>query len=258
MIIVFDIGGTNMRVAGSADDQTLQEVMVFPTPQDYAAGLDLLCEQIQAAAGDEKITAIAGGVPALLSSDKTVIAGAANLPDWSGKTLAADLQQRLGCRVALENDAVIGGIGEAVYGAGKNVNSVAYITIGTGIGGALIINKQPAETGYSFDPGHHIIDVNGPPCPSDGGKGHWESYIRREDFPQYLAIGLYNTTLFWPADVIILGGGVSAKSRWDLQQIAADIQNLANNGAVIPQLHLAAAGDSSGLLGALHLAKQII
>ena len=67
MVIVFDIGGTNMRVASSADSKQLQKIVKAPTPKNYSEGLVLLVEHIKVLSEGQTITVIAGGVPGSLN-----------------------------------------------------------------------------------------------------------------------------------------------------------------------------------------------
>ena len=253
MRIVFDIGGTKMRIAKSVSGNSLTESVVLPTPPAYSKGLEQLVREIKALAGSDAIQSIAGGVPAVLNEDKTVIVNAANLSDWSGKTFAADLVSEFKCPVKLENDAALGALGEASAGAGKDFKTVTYIAIGTGIGGAWVIDKKLSNSEHSFEPGHHIIDPEGLVCPGDGKKGHWEAYINEPDFLTYLVTGLHNTLLYWPADVVVLGGGVTLHSNWNIKEIQSKLEELLSGSDTNPEIKIAELGDDAGLYGSLLL-----
>ncbi len=263
MTIVFDIGGTKMRVASSTDGKNLDNITISPTPQNYNSGLELLCEQIEKSANNQVITTIAGGVPGVLNTNKSGLVRIANLPDWSGKSLVKNLKDHFNCPVFLENDAVLGGLAEAVLGAGQGLNSITYITIGTGIGGVWIVNQKPAKENTTFEPGHNIINPNGPICVADKTAGHWEAYLRlpgeqgiSPDFLPTLATGISETLRRWPADLLILGGGVSLHANWDLVQLRNNVASLLPNKIKMPQIKIAKLKDNAGLFGALLLAKQ--
>jgi glucokinase len=98
------------------------------------------------------------------------------LPRWSGQSLVDDLAREFRVPVALENDADAAALGEAGWGAGKNISRLIYVTIGTGIGGGIILDGQlyRGVEGAHPEIGHQVIDVAGPPC-SCGLRGCLES-----------------------------------------------------------------------------------
>ena len=253
MYIVFDIGGTNLRLASSTDGKTIDGKVIFPTPQNFEEAIKLLELEISKLNEGQPITAIAGGIPAVLNKDKTEIINVANLPNWSGKNLVTKLAKMFNCPVQLENDAVLGALGEANFGAGQNIANFIYITIGTGIGGAWIINGAPVSGSYSFNIGHQIIDPSGPLCKACQLPGHWEAYIKHPDFKKYLTIGLYNTLLHWPTDTIILGGGLTLNRGWDMPSLQADLQELTKRQSKNIEIKISSLGDPAGLHGALAL-----
>jgi glucokinase len=108
--------------------------------------------------------------------DKGVISNPHTLPTWENVPIVAWLTDRLGVPVALENDADAAALGEYWQGAGKNVSRLYAITVGTGIGAALIIDGQIYRglDGAHPDGGHHVVDPSGPICYC-GAHGCWES-----------------------------------------------------------------------------------
>lgn len=253
MQIVFDIGGTKLRIASSTDGQTLGPVVIFPTPQDFEEAMKLLELEIGKLANGQSITAIAGGVPAVLNADKTEIFHSANLSDWSGKPLAKRLTEIFNCPIVLENDGALGALGELHFGAGKDIKSLAYITIGTGIGGAWIQDDQLVKSTYNFDIGHQIIDPIGPLCNACQQPGHLEAYIKLPEFQKYLAMGLHNTLIHWPTENIILGGGVTLHSDWDIPKMESELRELMKNYPQQIHIKICTLGDEAGLYGALTL-----
>lgn len=255
MYIVFDIGGTKMRVASSEDGVNLTRVEIVSTPKHYERSLPQLIEEINLVSDDQTITSIVGGVPGNLNEDKTVILHAANLPDWSGKTLAADLHQNFNCPVKIENDGILAALAEASIGAGKDFKSVAYVTVGTGIGGAWVVDKKIAPYDTNFDIGHQVIDPNGPLCPGHQEPGHLEAYLKQKDFLDYLVIGLRNALQYWPSEVIILGGGVTLHNHWQLSEIKTKLQALLPPETECPEILFTKLGDEAGLYGALKISQ---
>ncbi|MBA0084172.1 MAG: ROK family protein, partial [Acidobacteria bacterium Pan2503] len=98
------------------------------------------------------------------------------LPGWKGANPVNDLAREFGVRVALENDGDAAALGEAVWGAGKGKSRLIYVTVGTGIGGGIILDGQlyrGADKGHP-EVGHHVIDASGPQC-TCGFRGCWEA-----------------------------------------------------------------------------------
>jgi len=98
------------------------------------------------------------------------------LPKWRGKSLVKDLARVFNVTVALENDADAGALGEAEWGAGKNRSRLIFVTVGTGIGGGIILEGKlyRGVEGAHPEIGHQVLDPSGPLC-SCGFRGCWES-----------------------------------------------------------------------------------
>jgi glucokinase len=98
------------------------------------------------------------------------------LPGWRGHNPVEDLARMFNLRVALENDADAAALGEAGWGAGKNKSRLIYVTVGTGIGGGIVLDGHlyRGVGGAHPELGHHVIDPRGPLC-SCGFRGCWES-----------------------------------------------------------------------------------
>src|SRR6202034_1112005 len=98
------------------------------------------------------------------------------LPGWRGRSPVQDLAEIFKVRVALENDGDAAALAEAGWGAGRNRTRLIYVTVGTGIGGGIVLDGQlyRGVDGAHPEVGHHVIDPSGPPC-SCGFRGCWES-----------------------------------------------------------------------------------
>ncbi|CAI9401021.1 N-acetyl-D-glucosamine kinase [Pleomorphomonas sp. T1.2MG-36] len=151
MAIAFDIGGTKIAAARVGADLAASEIGRVPTPiRDY----DAFCAAIAdlAGQGDEPIgISIAGVVD---PRDGRLIV--ANIPCADGKPLAADLEDRLNRRVSVLNDAKAFALAEANVGLGKGHASVLAVIIGTGVGGAFVLNGRlvMGSTGSAGEWGH--------------------------------------------------------------------------------------------------------
>ncbi len=272
MYFVFDIGGTNMRVGISSDKKTLTKTKIIPTPADFDQGIQIIKQIADEFSEGGKIMSVAGGIAGPLDKEKTCLVKSPHIPGWINKPLKTDLEKEFGCRVILENDTAMGGIGEAVKGAGAGKKVVAYIALGTGVGGKRIVEGKIQSNSFNFEPGHQIIHPDGLSC-SCGGKGHLEAYVSGSYFPtlyhqkgeeitdpqiwdeisQNLAIGLVNTVVHWTPDIMVLGGGVSKSIPLErVQEYFRQFLTIYPEPAPIVKATL---GEMAGLYGALELLK---
>jgi glucokinase len=106
-----------------------------------------------------------------------VLSFAPNLPGVIGLDVAGRLTERLGMPVLVDNDANTAAVAEHRLGAGDRVRDMVLVTLGTGIGGGLVLGGelQRGAAGFAGEPGHMVVDPNGPPCPC-GRRGCWERY----------------------------------------------------------------------------------
>ncbi|MFA3781711.1 ROK family protein [Melioribacteraceae bacterium 4301-Me] len=125
-----------------------------------------------------KIEGIGIGSPGIIITEKGIVADPPNFPGWKKVPLGKLIAEEFNKKVVVENDANAAAIGELIYGAGKKLNYFIMITLGTGVGGGIIINKKiyRGETGGAGEIGHSSIDYNGPLCKC-GSKGCIETYI---------------------------------------------------------------------------------
>lgn len=265
MYIVFDIGGTKLRLASSIDGKAIEKSESISTPQTYEAGLVSLLKLAKELSAGRPVTKMVGGVPGQLNEKKTMLAKASHLQDWVNKPLAKDLSENLNTVVELENDAALGALGEANFGAGKNYQRVIYIAIGTGYGGAWVINGQLAAGKFGFEPGHQIVNiadnteletlVSGSSLASKYGQ-QLETIPADKlwaDMEVPLCIGIYNSFLHWPSDIVVLGGGVVLNSGLSLEKLKNRLSDLLRYYPSMPLLALSKLGDQAGLHGALTL-----
>lgn len=158
--ILFDIGGTKTRVVASEDLKTLGAVESFKTPADFSEGIKKIVEAIKVVAKGKKPKALAGGIRGPLLEDKSGIQNDVVLTKWINKSVVGELQKHYNVPVYLENDTAIAGIGEAVYGAGKGLEIIAYHTVSTGVGGVKIENGEIDMASVGFEPGHQVLDID--------------------------------------------------------------------------------------------------
>src|SRR3989344_6957641 len=152
MLLVFDIGGTKIRIASSSDGENISDPIIFPTPQNFEEAIEQFKKIAFDLSNGQKIDKVAGGVRSPLDKEKSMFISNSILPSWINKPLKQQLEQNLNTEVYLENDAALVGLGEANFGAGKNKNIVAFITVSTGVGGARLVNKSIDKNALGFEP----------------------------------------------------------------------------------------------------------
>jgi predicted NBD/HSP70 family sugar kinase len=267
MYLLFDIGGTKMRLAVSEDLQSFEEPRVVPTPKNYEKGLSLFLSTAKELT-TEKIKAVSGGIAGSFDGKKRSLLGSPQLDDWVGKPFAKELEKVFPAPVYIENDAALAGLGEAHIGAGRNKAIVAYITVSTGVGGARIVNGKIDEKAVGFEPGRQIIDAGKTICPECdsmrlGGMISGNALARRfgkkpeeiddvevwDDVAKFLSYGLHNVTIFWSPEVIVLGGSVTNKI--DLEKVRKNLAETLEIFPELPELKRAELGDFGGLYGAM-------
>lgn len=171
-----DMGGTNLRAAAISEDGKMIEKISGSTPLEDgpdAAVADIVgsVRTIQshlAGSGSEAggFAGIGIGVPGFIRMETGVIAGWANNPAFNGYPMRDRLHAGLGTDVILENDANAAALGETWMGAGQGVPDLVLLTLGTGIGGGIIIGGQilHGAQGMAAELGHITVAPNGNPC----------------------------------------------------------------------------------------------
>ncbi|MBN2058449.1 MAG: ROK family protein [Candidatus Saganbacteria bacterium] len=243
MIIGIDLGGT--KIAGVLTTPSGKVLMDVQIPTEANKGKKHVIDNIKKAihtlkeSKKVKLKAIGIGAPGPILYEKGIVVEAPNLPGWHNVNLKRILEKAFRVPVFVDNDANCAALAEAWFGAGKFAKHFIYITVSTGIGGGIIIDKKLYRgiTGSAGEFGHMTIDPQGPRC-NCGSNGHLEALasgtaIKRvtgldaigahlaahqgdkaaraalKDAAHYLAIGLANLTNIFNPELIIVGGGLS-------------------------------------------------
>jgi glucokinase len=265
MYLLFDIGGSQTRLAISKDGKTISGEKKFATIQNFKEAIKVIREEVFKLTNGEKIEAAAGGIAGPFDQTRSHLLNAPHLTDWINKPIKNTFEEIFRCNVFLENDAAMAGLGEAVFGSGKNSEIVAFIGIGTGVGGSRIVSKKIDKTTIGYEPGHHIINfkdndvvyfeelVSGSGIKTMFGKNATEITDEKilDNIAQTIAFGLNNVTVFWSPEVIILGGGLIVNDKVHIEKIQYHLNNILRIYPVKPKLLKASLGDMSGLYGAL-------
>ncbi|MFC1594934.1 ROK family protein [Patescibacteria group bacterium] len=270
MYLVFDIGGTKMRIASSKDLKTFDEPKIVATPSDFDEGIEVFKNTANELCKNKKIEAIAGGAPGPMDKNRTMLTGAPNLPEWNNKPLKEKLEQVLGAKVFLENDTALVGLGEAVAGAGKNYEIVAYITISTGVNGVRVINGKIDKNAMGFEIGKQIIDFSENKMLEDliSGEAFEKKYNKKpydthdekiwDEAAKILAYGLNNTIAHWSPNIVVLGGSMMKTVGIPIEGVRSHLKEILKIFPEIPKIEKAVLEDFGGLHGSMEFLKQNI
>ena len=178
-----DIGGTSIKGAAITDKGEILDR--FSLKMDRLAEPEItygkLCDEIENFLNDKsyknEIAGIGLGVPGILDRAKGIVKSSPNMPKWINFKITDFVQKRLNLPVKIVNDASSAALGEAKFGSGKNYKNIVMITLGTGVGGGIIINGKLYDGmgGTGAQLGHSVIRFNGRQC-SCGRKGCLEAY----------------------------------------------------------------------------------
>jgi glucokinase len=182
MTIGVDLGGTNIVVglvdeAGHILEKARSKTLPERGPQVVAVEIAALCRHVMDAGGVESIRGVGVGTPGSVDREQGLVVHAYNL-GFDHVPLRSMLEIALpGIPIKLENDANAAALGEARCGGSKDYASNVLVTLGTGIGGGVVIDGRllTGRNGAAGEIGHHVIVTDGYPC-TCGRRGCWEAY----------------------------------------------------------------------------------
>lgn len=177
-----DLGGTNIKFGVISSKGKIIKKLSLNCRA--AEGPDKVIKQIKSGikeilAGSKKhIRGIGIGSPGVVSTKKGTVENPPNFPGWTKINLGKIISKEFNLKCFVENDANAAAVGELIFGAGKKLNSFVMITLGTGVGGGIILNRKlyRGEIGAAGEIGHMSIDYNGPQCKC-GSKGCIEAFV---------------------------------------------------------------------------------
>ncbi|QKQ77737.1 ROK family protein [Nostoc sp. TCL240-02] len=288
-VIGIDVGGTAIKLGRfTADGTCLQSLtMAAPQPTTPEAVLAVLVDAIAQIDPNNETFAIGVGTPGPSDAAGRIAKIAINLPGWIDVPLADWLEAKTGKPTAIANDANCALLGEAWLGAGRQFQNLILLTLGTGVGGAIILDGKLfiGHQGAAGELGLISLNPNGPICNS-GNQGSLEQHasataIRRrtlkepielgvlaqqgeaaaltfwQDYGKDLGIGLTSLIYVLTPQAIVIGGGISGSFEFFLPAVKAEIekrvQALSRDGLQILPAEL---GNFAGIVGAARLALQ--
>jgi glucokinase len=176
-VIAVDLGGTKLA-AGLVDSEgVVAGRAVEPTDLSGEAALLVQLERVIDGLRDNGLAALGVGVPSTIDQRSGRAVASVNIP-LAGVDLRERLQQRFGVPVLIENDGNAAAVAEHRLGAGRGARHVVMLTLGTGVGGGLILDDRlyRGAVGAAAELGHITLDLDGPPCQGTcPGRGHLEA-----------------------------------------------------------------------------------
>ena len=288
-VIGIDLGGTAIKLGRfSADGHLLEQQRVQPPqPATPGAVCIALVEAIEALDPDRRALVVGIGLPGPMDVGARVARICINLPGWEDIPLADWLESRLQRRVTLANDGNCALVGEAWMGAAKGCSDVVMLTLGTGVGGGVMLSGRlfTGHNGAAAEPGLIGLDPSGPPCNS-GNRGSLEQFasiaaLRRlwdgdpadlatlaahgdakaqavwSRYGSTLGVGISSLVYMFTPELVLLGGGISGAATHFLPSVRKEVEQRVQ--AVSRQglrIEACALGNGAGRLGAARLAIE--
>jgi glucokinase len=180
--IGIDLGGTNLKGVVMDRNGTCRHLTRVPTEADQGGKkvleniLSLIGALIEKEGTKKDILGVGIGTPGFVDA-MGVVSGAGNLPGWEGTNVYKPIQKRFGLPATAGNDVTVAALAESRYGAGKGVQNLVCLALGTGIGGGIVANGQlyKGTFGMAGELGHISVETDGILC-SCGVKGCVERY----------------------------------------------------------------------------------
>jgi glucokinase len=178
-----DLGGTNLRIAAVEKQGSLLEKITLGTRVTLGRDrvINDMCDAIQHLAAKHQDSAtlegIGIGVPGIIDMRTGMIRESPNLPGWADSPVRSEIEKRLGTRVVLDNDANVAAFGEKWLGAARNFEDMAMLTLGTGVGGGIVLDGRiwHGVVGMAGEFGHITVEPEGQLC-GCGNRGCLEQY----------------------------------------------------------------------------------
>jgi glucokinase len=295
-VIGVDVGGTKILAAvvareGQIEARVERETAVS-SEEALLSELDAMVDELRADAPD--MAALGFGIPSRVDQRKGRAVASVNIP-LEGLDFRDRMQERHGVPVGIDNDANAAAIGEWHAGAARGANNVVMLTLGTGVGGGLILDGKPfrGATGSGAELGHIVLELDGPPC-GCGGRGHLESFaagpagdraarelygpdsgaqelVRRGQdgdadavsalakIGRYLGAGIASFVNVFEPELVVVGGGFGAAG----ELLLASAREVVTVDGLVPgrdtvRIVQAALGGDAGVIGAGMIAFEAL
>lgn len=288
-VIGVDLGGSAIKLGRFTQSGHCLADLTVPTPQPSTpdAVIKAMASAIASIDPHREAVAIGVGTPGPADAAGRIARVAINLAGWQDVPIADVLEAQTGRPVTVANDANCAGLGEAWLGAGRTFRDVLTLTLGTGVGGAIILDGQlfVGRNGTAGELGLITLNPEGPPCNS-GNRGSLEQHcsvqaVVRETgltpaalydqakagdsdaiafwqtYGRWLGAGIASLVYVLTPEAVILGGGISAAAALFLPTTLAELETrvlLSSREGM--QVLVAELGNQAGIAGAARLALQ--
>ncbi len=290
-VIGLDLGGTAIKLGQFLEDGTCINSLTVATPQPSTpeAVAKTMIQAIAQLTPQQNCIALGIGTPGPAHKTGRIAKVAINLAGWQDVPLADWLEKATGLPTTIANDANCAGLGEAWLGAGKDYQNLIMLTLGTGVGGAIILNGHlfTGHLGAAGELGLITLNFDGPVCNS-GNNGSLDQYgsiqaIRRmtgkepaelgqlaqkgqkealefwESYGCLLGAGLASLIYILTPEAIIIGGGISGSTQFFFPATLEEIERrVLLSSRENLQLLTAKLGNQAGMVGAAKLAWDLI
>jgi glucokinase len=288
-VIGIDLGGTALKFGRFLQDGTCLESVKIATPQPSTpeAVVPAIVSMVNELNAAKNCLAIGIGTPGPSDAEGRIAKVGINLKGWYDVPIADWLESKTGLRTIVANDSNCAGLGEAWLGAGRNFRDLIMLTLGTGVGGAIILNGQlfTGHLGAAGELGLITLNPSGPPCNS-GNQGSLEQYVSAtaiyrqtgkdaaelgrlaqrgnlealafwKSYGRHLGAGLASLIYVLTPEAIVIGGGVSASAEYFFpfawEEIERRVLLASREGLKLLKAEL---GNQAGMVGAAKLAWQ--
>lgn len=270
-VVGIDLGGSHLRLVWldpQKRELVYKKIIVgaHKSERDIVALLSHAIEQTKPAA--VKIFSVGLGVAGIVNPQKGVVYASPHYPEWRDFKLKNRLQQKIKMQVALDNDANCMAMAELHQGAGRGFANFIMLTLGTGIGGALVIDRKVfrGDNGFAGEVGHMVVEKNGSRC-ACGSRGCFETLVsgtayrrllknsaKREVYRamgRALGIGIASLVNVTGMQNIIIGGGLADSLHLLLPHAKKEIcKRTYKKTASLIRIYKSRLGDKAGALGA--------
>lgn len=288
--IGIDIGGTNLRAAIISNEGKIIEVFKAKNDVDKGASynLDKLITHIKKQWNKYEIQKVGVGAPGHLDRNVGKLLNPVNLKGWENFNIKEYLSEMLNLPVQIDNDANLAGLAESLFGSAKDFESVFYITVSTGVGGALIINKKIINGAHSQTAEIYNMIINedkyshvglnkgglegqcsGVNIARIASEAYGKKLSTKEVFNLYqgddekavqiiekwinnISIGIANIIAVVDPGIVVIGGAVLIYNTYLLPKIIEGTKTKVADREMV-HIRIAEIGDNAGLIGAAML-----
>lgn len=270
-VVGIDLGGTHLRLVwlGQKGPQLGYNKIIVTSHKSEKDIVSLLSRVIwQTRPESVKKFSVGLGVAGIVDSKKGIVYASPHFPQWKNFSLKKILQKKLGTKVFMDNDANCAAMGELHRGAGLKFKNFIMLTLGTGIGGALVIDRKVfhGDNGFAGEVGHMVVEKNGSRC-ACGSRGCFETLVsgtayrrllknsaKREVYRamgRALGIGIASLVNVTGMQNIIIGGGLADSLHIILPHAKKEIcKRTYKKTASLIRIYKSRLGDKAGALGA--------